>query len=100
MWDFTIHEEVQNGFAVRKCKAYVKLCRYFFHKNPAGSLPLLYLLASLLGAAIIHVGVTDCNSPAMVEETGSTNTVFKKSVHKQACKYVFYGCRDLYVTVF
>lgn len=74
------------------------LCRYFFHKIPAGSLTLLYLLACLLGAATIHVGVTDCSSPAVVEETGSTNTLFKKSVRKQACKYIFYGCRDLYVT--
>ena len=74
------------------------LCRYSFRKNPAGSLLLLYLLACLWGAAAIHVGVTDCSSPDMVEEIGSTNTVLQKSVHKQACKYAFYGCRNLYVT--
>lgn len=73
----------------------MKHCRYFFNKNPAGSLPILYLLACLLGAATIHVGVVNCSFPAMVEENGSANTASRKSVHRQVCKYAFYGCRDL-----
>lgn len=73
----------------------MKYCRYFFNKNPAGSLPLLYLLVCLLGAATIHVGVADCSFPVMVEETGSANAASRKSVHRQVCKYAFYGCRDL-----
>lgn len=80
---------------VTKGKAYVKHCRYFFNKNTAGSLPLLYLLACLLGAAMIHVGIADCSFPAIVEESGSTNAASRKSVHRQVCKYAFYGCRDL-----
>lgn len=73
----------------------MKHCRYFFNKNAAGSLPLLYLLACLLGAATIHVGIADCSFPAMVEESGSANTASRKSVHRHVCKYTFYGCRDL-----
>lgn len=79
---------------VKEGKAYVKHCRYFFNKNTAGSLLLLYLLACLLGAATLHVRVADCSFPEMVEETGSANTASRKSVHRQVCKYAFYGCRD------
>lgn len=87
MWNFTIHGEC--FCKVTKGKTYVKHCRYFFNENPAGSLPLLYLLGCLLGAAAIQVGVADCSFPAMAEETGSGNTA------RQVCKYAFYGCRDL-----
>lgn len=73
----------------------MKHCRYFFNKNPAGSLLLLYLLACLLGAATIHVEVADCSFPEMVAETGSANTANRKSGHRQVCKYAFYGCSDL-----
>lgn len=97
MWNFTIHEEIQNAFAkLQKAKHMWNTAGACLTKTQLVAFPFY-----ILGAATIHVGVADCSCPAMVEKTGSANTASRKSVHLQVCKYAFYGCRDLcYICIF